>query len=70
MQNDTAVHPNPVWRDRANSLIRAPLAPVRSETAAPSKEWKQLWCNLARSSMKPVGPFDSVTAKTLRGSKQ
>ena len=43
MQTDTAVHPNPVWRDRANFLIKAHLPALRSQDA-PSKEWEQLWC--------------------------
>jgi hypothetical protein len=43
MQTDTAVHPNPVWRDRANFLIKARL-PVLQSQDVPSKEWEQIWC--------------------------
>jgi hypothetical protein len=44
MQTNTAVHADPVWRDRANFLIKARLPPISGENAALSKEWEQLWC--------------------------
>ena len=43
MQDNIAVHADPVWRDRANFLIMARL-PLLSEVNVPSKEWEQLWC--------------------------
>src|SRR5262245_61592128 len=42
MKNNTVVHPDPVWRDRANFLIRARIPPLSEN--APSTDWEQLWC--------------------------
>jgi Domain of unknown function (DUF4265) len=44
MQSDTAVHLNPVWRERANFLIKAGLPPLAGEDDLNSKKWEQLWC--------------------------
>jgi hypothetical protein len=44
MQTNTAIHASPVWRDRANFLIKARLPHISAENAASSKEWEQLWC--------------------------
>jgi hypothetical protein len=44
MDGDSVVHPSPVWRDRANFLIKARLAPLSGENASNSKNWEQLWC--------------------------
>jgi hypothetical protein len=44
MDNGIAVHSNPVWRDRANFLIRARLQPKGGENGSSSQEWEQLWC--------------------------
>lgn len=43
MQDNTAAHANPVWRDCANFLIKGRLSPISGENTS-SKEWEQLWC--------------------------